>query len=141
MDANKKKRIVITVSIAALLGVGGYFAFKFIKKMKAKKAEEEAAKLAASTTTTTSPAPSGTSAPKPKPTIISNPFKSKAELTAFQNWVLTMYPFDRGILGKTGADGDWGQNSANAWTKYGTAYNNRNTASIISNWGSGSLFK
>jgi hypothetical protein len=141
MDAKKKNRIVIWVSVAALLGVGGYFAFKFIKKMKAKKAEEEAAKLAASTTTTTSPTPSGTSAPKPKPPIISNPFKSKAELTAFQNWVLTMYPFDRAILGKTGADGDWGTNSANAWTKYGTAYKNRSTATIINNWGSGNLFK
>ena len=139
MDAKKKKRIVITVSIAALLGVGGYFAFKLIKKLKAKKAEEEAAKLAATTTTT--PAPSSTSAPKPKAPIISNPFKTKAELTAFQNWVLTMYPFDRAILGKTGADGDWGQNSANAWTKYGTAYKNRSTQSIVNNWGSGSLFK
>lgn len=144
MDAKKKKKIVIWVSLTMLLGVGGYFAYtKLIKpkldERKAKKAAEEAAKLAALTPAPSTP--SGNSAPKPA--IIPNPFKTKAELTKFQNWVLTMYPFDRQILGKTGADGDWGKNSANAWTKYGTAYtaSQQSAANVVNNWGFGSIYK
>jgi hypothetical protein len=135
MDTKGKKRIVIWVSIAALLGVGGYFAYKFVKaKRDKKKAEEEALKNAASTTSTNASTSSGSSAPKP--TLISNPFLSSDELRKFQNWVLTMYPFDRAILGSTGADGKWGNNSANAWTKYGQAYLARPTqGNILGNFG------
>jgi hypothetical protein len=66
MDANKKKKVVIWVSITMLLGVGGYFAYtKLIKpkldEKKAKKAAELAAANAAANTST--PATSSNSAP------------------------------------------------------------------------------
>jgi len=67
MDTKGNKRIVIWLSVATLLGVGGYFAYtKIIKpkldEAKAKKAAEEAARLAASTAAPTTPS-SGSSAP------------------------------------------------------------------------------
>jgi hypothetical protein len=62
MDAKGKKRIIIWVSVAALLGVGGYVAYKLVKaKRDKKKAEEEAALAVASSSTT--PTSSGGSAP------------------------------------------------------------------------------
>ena len=131
MDAKGKKRIVIWVSVAALLGVGGYFAYKFVKaKRDKKKAEQDAASTSSTSTSSSNSAPSSTSS------IISDPFKSKDELQKFQNWVLTMYPFDRAILGSTGADGVWGKNSANAWTKYGQTYLARPiSGNILGNFG------
>ena len=137
MDAKGKKRIVIWVSVAALLGVGGYFAYKFVKaKRDKKKALQDAASTSSTSTSSSNSAPSSTSS------IISNPFKTKQELQTFQNWVLTMYPFDRAILGSTGADGVWGKNSANAWIKYGDAYKLRSASITSANtFGIGSLIR
>jgi len=60
MDAKTKKRMIIGVSIAVLLGVGGYVAFKYVKAKRDKKnAEDDAAKPA--TPTTSTPTPSGSS--------------------------------------------------------------------------------
>lgn len=39
----------------------------------------------------------------------------------FQNWVISVKK-DRKILGKYGADGDWGDSTKNAWAKYGNEY-------------------
>jgi hypothetical protein len=39
----------------------------------------------------------------------------------FQKWVLNVKR-DKVILGKYGADGDWGTNTINAWNKYGNEY-------------------
>ena len=136
MDAKGKKRIVIWVSVAALLGVGGYFAYKFVKaKRDKKKAEQDAASTPSTSTSSSNSAPSSTP-------LIPNPFNTKAELEKFQNWVLTMYPFDRAILGRAGADGIWGKNSANAWLKYGDAYKTRMGAITSANtFGLGSLIR
>jgi hypothetical protein len=88
MDAKNKKRIVITVSIAALLGVGGYFAYKFIKNQKAKREAEEAAKLAASTTPTPTPTPTprSESAPTPRDYNTSAPLY-RDDTMKFQDWM------------------------------------------------------
>jgi hypothetical protein len=136
MDANKKKKIVIWVSLTMLLGVGGYFAYtKLIKPKLDEKKAKKAAELAANTTLATS----GNSAPSgggnTLPPVPANPFKSKAELTAFQNWVLTKYPLDKAILGSTGADGDWGRNSWNAYTKYFALYSKTPTGTTTTTTG------
>ena len=39
----------------------------------------------------------------------------------FQNWVLNVKK-DKLILGRYGADGDWGPSTINAWNKYGNEY-------------------
>ena len=92
MDAKGKKRIVIWLSVATLLGVGGYFAYtKIIKpkldERKAKKAAEEAAKLAASTAASSTPS-SGSVAPSSQPSapISSSPLNPD-EIKKFQDWM------------------------------------------------------
>ena len=115
MDNKRNKKIVIWLSVATLLGVGGYFAYtKIIKpkldEMKAKKAAEEAANLAASTAASSTPSNGSASSSQVPP----NPLYPD-DLLKFQNYVLTK---DKNILGSTGADGKWGRNSWNAYQKY-----------------------
>lgn len=50
-----------------------------------------------------------------------NPFTSKAEITAFQRFVLDVIK-DTQILGSYGADGVWGSRTASAYSKYGEQY-------------------
>jgi hypothetical protein len=57
---------------------------------------------------------------------VSNPFKTEAELLAFQKYVINTKN-DKTILGKGGStgfgdDGKWGPASSSAWTKYGAEY-------------------
>jgi hypothetical protein len=47
--------------------------------------------------------------------------KTYNEIVDFQKWVLNVKK-DKAILGSYGADGDWGPNTNNAWTKYGGQY-------------------
>lgn len=150
MDAKGKKRIVIWVSIAALLGVSGYVAYKLVKAKRDKnKAEEEAKKVAESSSS--SPTSSGSSAPKPDDSseynstrataynekklafkfkgkiyvtktgrVFSNPFKDEAQTMAFQKYVYNNLN-DKSI---GIPDGKWGLNTATAVLKYGTAFYN-----------------
>ena len=63
--------------------------------------------------------------------IINNFFKTineqvikpntKSDITKFQNWVINTKK-DSTILGRYGADGDWGPKTQNAWGKYGNEY-------------------
>ena len=130
MDAKKKKSIVIWVSVAALLGVGGYFAYiKLIKpkldEMKAKKAAEEAAKQAASLGST--PAPNSGSTP-------SSGGSSSAPLypddtRKFQDWMDANRPNWVGAtnaalnngrqLNKGFGYGNFGTSTTKAYNKYG----------------------
>lgn len=48
--------------------------------------------------------------------------QTKDEIIKFQNWVINTKK-DKTILGKWGADGDWGDLSEKAWKKYGSSYN------------------
>lgn len=148
MDSNKKKKIVIWVSITMLLGVGGYFAYtKLIKpKLDKKKAEEEAKKLAESSSSTSTSTSSGNSgsiadtyesaratATKDKKLafkfggkiystqsgkIVPNPFKTKEQLKAAQTYVY--YTLKDTAIGIP--DGDWGLKSATAYLKYGQSF-------------------
>jgi hypothetical protein len=95
MDAKGKKRIIIWVSVAALLGVGGYFAYtKLIKpkldEKKAKKAAEEAAKLAASSGST--PTSGSGSAPSNTSSGSSSAPLTQAQTRAFQDWMDINHP-------------------------------------------------
>jgi hypothetical protein len=52
----------------------------------------------------------------------------------FQKWVINVKK-DKVILGRYGADGDWGPNSVKAWYKYGNEYlkTNKNDDNLIPN--------
>jgi len=57
---------------------------------------------------------------------VSNPFKTKAEVVAFQQYVINTKN-DKTILGQGGStgfgdDGNWGPKTSKAWTKYGADY-------------------
>jgi len=117
-----KSNNILYIAGAVVLAVGGYFGYQWYKKNRDKKDQ-------------TPPPPPPVPTPSPTPessggsqgggnagaSIISNPFKTEAELKAFQNWVLNTKK-DTNILGKAGADGKWGKSSASAWTKYGSEY-------------------
>jgi len=118
MDANKKKKAIIWVSVTMLLGVGGYFAYKFIKKAKDEKAKKLAEETAASNVPASNSAPSGGG--NTLPPVPPNPFTGN-DLKKFQDWVVGVKK-DAAILGKTGADSNWGRNSWNAYTKYFAEY-------------------
>jgi hypothetical protein len=142
MDAKKKKSIVIWVSVAALLGVGGYFAYtKLIKpkldEMKAKKAAEEKAKadaLAASNGST--PAPSGGSTPAPSGGSSSAPLTTE-QTKSFQDWMDKYYPNWVGAtndalnngqsLNKGGGYGNFGASTTKAFAKYGAIWSSNNS--------------
>ena len=55
-----------------------------------------------------------------KPKVKTKP-KTKSEIINFQNWVINTKK-DNQILGKSGADGIWGQRSELAWNRYGVDY-------------------
>lgn len=55
-----------------------------------------------------------------KPKVKTKP-KTKSEIINFQNWVINTKK-DKQILGKSGADGIWGQRSELAWNRYGADY-------------------
>lgn len=126
MAKKKSTNKIYLFAGAILLGVGGYFGYKYLKK---KKAEAEAAKIAAADALTTLTAPSMVSSgsmPSSAPAVISNPFLTKAELLAFQKWVINTKG-DKTILGKGGStgfgdDGSWGSKTSSAWIKYGAEY-------------------
>ena len=152
MDAKKKKRIVIWVSVAALLGVGGYFAYtKIIKpkldERKAKKLAEEAAAVSSGAT----PTSSGSSAPNSPTQTISNPFPDKMSVQMFQNWMDKNHPKwvgatnaalnnGQNLNGKSGY-GNFGKSTMAAWLKYKNEYqslaSNPNVGNVLSGWGYG----
>lgn len=57
---------------------------------------------------------------------------SKEKLKSFQDYVLDVKK-DNTILGNAGADGEWGNNTSNAWNKYGSDYLSKNAGSKPSN--------
>jgi hypothetical protein len=106
-------KIALWVAGIAVVGVGGYFIYKSMKKSREEKVEKELANK-----------------PLSIPTLgqqifndpMVNPFPDMLSLTMFQNWVIGTKK-DKAILGRKGADGKWGENTARAWAKYGNEYN------------------
>lgn len=133
MEKSTKKKLLIGSALVVVLGVGGYFLWKYLKNKKEeaekKKAEEEAAAaaLAASTSTSTTPA----SAPKSGAPANYGPFKSSSEVKAFQDWLDLLHPFWLGAgkigLNKGSGYGTYGPATAKAWAAYGAEYTKKPT--------------
>jgi hypothetical protein len=117
--SNNGKKILIWSTLITMLGVGGYYGYKWF--MGRDKPSGDQDEDPSPTTTPTTPPVSGQNA-----TNDSQPFKTEAEVKAFQKWVINIKG-DKTILGKGGDsgfgdDGKWGRNSKNAWAKYGEEY-------------------
>jgi len=121
---NTGTKIALILGGIAVVGVGAYFIMKSEKKKREEKANEEIAKLNADKY---KPIATASGKPTTAQTLYvdqtANPFPDMMSLRMFQNWVLTTYPSDKGILGSTGADGIWGNNTAKAWAKYKDNWN------------------
>lgn len=121
MNPTTKKGLTIAI-ILATVGVSGLAIRYFYKKWKTKK-EEADALLIAQLAETSSPSLSSPTSSSGKLSLKEcrkkNPFPTKAEVKKFQNWVISKYG---NILGKTGADSDFGCLTNSAWEKYGVEY-------------------
>jgi hypothetical protein len=117
MDGKK----IALISLGAIaLGVGGYFGYKAIKKAITGTQDDSL--------DTPKPILSGGTPSSGGGGGSSNPFSTKAQLKAFQKWVIDVKG-DKTILGSGGDsgfgdDGLWGSKSAKAWAKYGNEYKN-----------------
>jgi hypothetical protein len=121
MTDNAKKWIWVSVG-AITLGTGGFFLFKAIKNRINRSGQNNDSDSPNATNTG-----ANTSYSRRNSTgSTANPFKTKAEVLAFQQWVINTKG-DKKILGGGGTsgfgdDGDWGTNTASAWAKYGNDY-------------------
>jgi hypothetical protein len=120
MKMDKKQIALLSVG-ALVLGVSGYFAYKGIRKFISNIGNKD-------DMNSPKPPSQGNVGSTPTASTSSNPFSSKAELLAFQQWVINTKG-DKTILGSGGAsgfgdDGLWGRKSAQAWNKYGNEYKN-----------------
>lgn len=118
-----KKKIALLSVGAVVLGVSGYFAYRGIRKFISNLGNKDDKK-----TPPSSAQSQGNVGSTPTASTSSNPFSTKAELLAFQQWVINVKK-DKNILGSGGAsgfgdDGLWGRKSAQAWNKYGNEYKN-----------------
>lgn len=128
--SEKGKKILVFTTVVAILGVGGYFGYKWWKKNKDKKG---AGNL--DNTDVTPPVIDET----PVSPVTVSPFKSAEEIKAFQDWLDKTHPF--WLLDKS--DNKWknlrtGTSSepnrhlgGRGYGVYGT-----NTASAYARWGS-----
>lgn len=121
-----KKKIALLSAGAVVLGLSGYFAYRGIRKFLANRSQGD---------DMNTPMPKGNIGGTPTASTSSNPFSTKAELLAFQQWVINTKG-DKTILGSGGAsgfgdDGLWGSKSAKAWNKYGNDYKNANLSSTM----------
>jgi len=120
----KNKSLIYLAGLGVLAGLG-YFGYKAWRK---KHPKNETPPPPPPTITDGGTTPSGGTTPPVTPSggttpsnYTTNPFKTKDELLAFQNYVINTKK-DSSILGSAGADGFWGQKSASAWDKYGKEY-------------------
>ena len=115
MDKKKTRKIILIGSAIVILGVAGYFGYKWWKDRQQKKDEKPPDDSSGGSTDFGSGGGGSTT------TITSNPFKTSDELKKFQQWVIDIKK-DSSILAPYGADGKWGSRSASAWDKYGADY-------------------
>ena len=120
----KNKALIYIAGLGVLVGLG-YFGWKAWRKKHPK--GETTPPTPPITDGGTTPSggggttPSGGGGSTTPSNYTTNPFKTKDELLAFQNYVINTKK-DTSILGSAGADGFWGQKSASAWDKYGKDY-------------------
>jgi len=131
-----KKGLKLTLLIAGSLAIGVLIYLMFIKKdsklyvlnrsrgsnLDPLQQGEAQSGQVGSANEEPSPQPSGNSGGGFfNGSTIGNPFTSKSEVKAFQDYVINVKK-DSDILGSYGADGLWGSNTANAYEKYGSEY-------------------
>lgn len=122
MDAKKKKRIIIYTSVGLILGVGGYFLYKWLKDSgKIGKKEDEEDKEVETQVVYVNQGGTGGSSSS------SSSSDRPSDIKAFQKWVIEVKK-DTTILGGGGDsgfgdDGKWGSKTKSAWAKYKDEYN------------------
>jgi hypothetical protein len=126
--SDNSKKIILWSTIVAVLGVGGYFGYKFLKKRKeeaeAKRKQEEADRLASENNPNLNPANPNNGSSVNQDSPADAPFTTPEDIKAFQKWVYdvkndkslatTKYP--------NGQDGLWGKKCTTAWAKYSAEY-------------------
>ena len=125
-----KKKIALLSVGALVLGVSGYFAYRGIRKFISNLGNKDD-----KNTPKPQPQSQGNVGSTPTASTSSNPFKTKSELLAFQQWVINVKG-DKTILGSGGAsgfgdDGLWGRKSAKAWNQYGNEYKNTANTALV----------
>lgn len=113
MAKKGSKALLVIGSFVVIGGVLAYFLF-FRTRKKGQEGTGE-------TPPTTGDSSASTPSTSGSTSTSDNPFKSSAELKAFQNWVINVKK-DKTILGSAGADRKWGSKSRSAWEKYGKEY-------------------
>jgi len=117
------RKYLIYGSIAAIVGVIGYYIWRDSKKPEEKPKDdggnEDGGKDGGlKDGNVTDNKGKGN---VPPASITKNPFSTKKELDLFQTWVYNVKG-DKDILGASKIDGLWGGASAAAWDKYGEEY-------------------
>lgn len=128
--SKSKGNFSLYLGVAGVLGALAYFGYKAWSKTHPKDDNSNQG--------TTDGVPNDVTS-KPADTIpvdspinyTTNPFKTKDEVKAFQQWVVNKYGKILGTSGsnKNGVDGLWGQKTASAWDKYGKTYMTSTSAS------------
>jgi hypothetical protein len=132
----KAKKIIIWSSVAVVLGVGGYFIYRFFKNRNKGGGDLDATSFPSSS-------PSPTSSPAPVSEVVSDRPTSSDDIKAFQDWMDKNRPFwikdtdgkyknlrvgtasepNRHVGGK--GYGTFGQNTENAWRLFGQEYKSK----------------
>jgi len=132
--ANNTKKILVWSTVVAILGVASYFGYKRYKKYKEKKGSGGDS---SSSTSEQSVIDSGSSSGSTSGS--ESPFKTKAEIQAFQDWLDITHPLwindngkwknlrvgtatepNRHVSGK--GYGTYGKSTASAYSKWGSEY-------------------
>jgi len=120
--AQSKGKFILYLAGAGVLGALAYFGFKAWRKTHPKDGNSGSPDQTPTATDVTKPTETtGGGSPI---NYTTNPFKTKDEVKAFQQWIVNKYGKILGTSGssKNGVDGLWGQKTASAWDKYGKAY-------------------
>lgn len=126
--SDKSKKIILWSTIVAVIGVGGYFGYKFLKKKREEKdllkKQEEEDKNATEEAPIKNPVnpDNGSSVNQDSPADV--PFTTPEQIKAFQKWVYDVKNDKSLATSKVpnGQDGLWGKKCTTAWAKYSTEY-------------------
>lgn len=133
--SNTTKKVLVWSTVAVILGVGGYFGYKWYKR---RKDEKKSAENPPNTDVSSDGSSGGENTNSATPS--ENPFKSEAEIKAFQDWLDKTHPFwikdtdgkyknlrtgttaepNRHIGGK--GYGSFGENTKKAYALFGSEY-------------------